>query len=52
VVFSSEDGCEKAMKSTIHSIEGKKVECKYSFPKEKRKKKVKKYKKSNSEAPF
>ena len=41
------------MQSTIHSVDGKRVECKYAFPKEKKKKKkTKKPKKALSDEQF
>jgi len=42
------------MQSSIHTVDGKRVECKYAFPKEnkKKKKKIKKAKKALSEDQF
>lgn len=45
----NEEPCEEVMKSAIHYIDGKKVECKMAFPKEKKKKKHKKLKKALSD---
>ncbi len=41
------------MQSSMHTIEGKRVECKYAFPKEKKKKKkLKKVKKALSQDEY